>query len=128
MKTITFNAAYLRAMLLEDMRQLAIPAKALAEILILRAHYGTALRRFAEARDAITADEQADEATKNAAVESKAAEDSGCRDRRLTPDTFAAVVEAAVAAGEINSAVASKTVRAAEWLEALTYDLADYEG
>lgn len=93
---MTYNDIFVNLQYLDDMRQLALPAKATAEALIMRAAWLPAMRDIAEKHRAITAEDASDEA-KAAALEAAASEEvPGQSERRFSPEAFGQIVDAAV--------------------------------
>ncbi len=118
----------MRLNLLDDLRCLTLPAKPLAEVLIMKA----ALRVPAAAWAQIVRESESgtdgnnDDETRRAALEEAALSDCGCADRRLSAETFTEIVAAALTAGEVTSFMRpGESLPAPEWLEALACHLTE---
>jgi len=121
METITYNEAYTRLCLLEDMRALTLPAKTLAEVLILRAAYRKPIAAWSQLTESINTDEQADDEARAKAIEAAANEDSGAANRVLSTAAFTDVVEAGMTKGMVKSNLCpDKELNAADWLDVLS--------
>jgi len=125
-KQISFNEAFVRLNLLDDLRGLTLPAKPLAEVLIMKAALRVPMAAWAQ----IVSESESgtggnkDDETRKAALDEAALSDCGCADRRLSAETFTEIVAAALAAGEVKSFLnPEKTLPAHEWLETLAYHL-----
>lgn len=104
---MTYNDIYLRWALLNDLGAFELPSKAMTEKLILRAHYGRAVRDFESVKDVIAGDAKADDAAKAEAVKAKAGETAeGFSDRRFSVCAFEQIVAAASSGQTVASALA----------------------
>lgn len=125
-KKLTYNEAYTRLQILDDIRALNLSAKAMAETLLMRVAAQKAIQEFAADREAILAADEADEEAKTAALEAKANEPSGTIDRRYSEEAFEQLCGAALNAGVITSSLATdedghpKAIPAPAWLEFIT--------
>ncbi len=111
-KKITYNDIYFIIALLGDLSALRLPAKAMTEKLLLRAHYSKAMREFEDARDTINKDEAADDDAKTKAVTEKAAEEvKDFTPRYFTTEALEQIVAAAADHGDfIESRIAAPKV------------------
>ena len=138
---MTYNEANYRLALLADTRALTLPAKALAEILILRSIYSRPIEEYRAIHTEIYKDaprieegaQPGDEQQKvleacRTAAEARAAEQCAAPDRRLSPQAWEQVVAAALAAETVKSALAPEAdVPATVWLETFAANLAPTE-
>ena len=120
---ISYDTAYLRAILLRDAAALKLPAKTTTERLLLTAHYQRAVDEFERFRFSVKADTSATDEEKNEAIRTKAAEDAGIDDRRFTVDAFGHIVEAALTQDKITSC--GKEYEPEEWLQTVAIELVD---
>lgn len=129
---MTNSQVLFRNILLNDLRGVkGINPKALAEILLLRVHYGKAADNYYKSLDAITKEEEADEAAKKEAVEKLYAEEADVADKKLSVAAFGQVVEAVSAQETINAGfLADKdgnpvALPAEDWLTTFAANLVD---
>ncbi|MDE6853833.1 MAG: hypothetical protein K2J38_02135 [Muribaculaceae bacterium] len=118
---MTYNQLYYRLCLLNTARTLpGLGARALVEIIALRAASAPAVADFEATRQSIAADTTADPDTRDRAIAVAAEAECTAPWRGLSPEAFAQLAEAAVAAdGQalILPGIESP-VSAADWLEA----------
>lgn len=92
---MNFNEALLKNALLNELGAVkSLGAKAMTEKILLSIHYRKAVEEWTKAREAIDCEENATDEVKAAAVESKANDDCGMEERRMSTEAFAQVVEA----------------------------------
>lgn len=110
--TMTYNDIYFILALLNDLSALKLPAKAMTEKLLLRAHYSKPQREFEEVKESIAKDEAADDEAKQKAVTEKATEEvGGFAPRYFSEASFEQIVAAAAEQGElIESRIAAPVV------------------
>lgn len=100
---MTQSEALTKSAFLNDL--CAIPglgSKAVTESILLRIHYRKAVDEWLSAQK-IIAETDADNESKQKAVETKLAEESTITDKRMTREAFEQVVEAALKAGSIKT-------------------------
>lgn len=110
--TMTYNDIYFIIALINDLSVLKLPAKAMTEKLLLRAHYTKPMREFEEVKESIAKDEAADDEAKQKAVTEKATEEiPGFTPRYFSIEAFEQIVAAAAEKGEfIESRLAAPEV------------------
>ena len=107
-KTMNYNEVYHALMLLNDLSQLKLAAKATTEKLLIRAHYAKPMKDFEEFSQSVNGDEKADDEAKKSALETKASETiEGFTPRSLSVEAFEQIVEAAADRDMITSGIAA---------------------
>lgn len=112
MKATTYNDIYFIIALINDLSALKLPAKAMTEKLLLRAHYSKPMREFEDTKETINKDEGSDDEAKGKAITQKAAEEiPGFTPRYFSIEAFEQIVAAAAEQGdEIESRLAAPKV------------------
>lgn len=134
---MNFNEAIMRKVLLDDMRQIKpLGAKATTEAILLRVNYQKAMKEWGDALNVINEDKEATEEIRSKAIETKAAEESGISDRRMSAEAFEQVVAAALEIGTLRTQLitnpqakegedARMEVEAEEWLQMFAANLVE---
>ena len=100
---MNYNEALLKNALLADLREVKnLPAKAMTEVILLRVHYNKLQNEFLSAKEEIMKSEDADEESKNKALEEKANE-SIEGERKMSKEAFEQIVESAMTHQTIKS-------------------------
>lgn len=100
---MTYNDVMMRNALLTDIREVKkLPAKAMTEVILLRVHYNKLQNEFLSAKEEIMKSEDADEESKNKALEEKANE-SIDGDRKMSKEAFEQLVASAMGSEFIKS-------------------------
>lgn len=112
---MTYNELYIRMRTLDDMRQLRLPAKATAEVLMARAAIIPHIGELAQKQQSIAEYSSAEDAEKEAAFAELTAQECSAPDRRLSPAAFEQIAEAALANGPMHTIFGDDTEPTA-WL------------
>lgn len=95
---MTYNEALVRNALINELGAVTnLKPKAMTEKILLGIHYRKAAEDWFKTREAISKEENATDEVKNEAIQTKATEDCGLADKRMSREAFEQVVEAVLA-------------------------------
>lgn len=101
---MTYNEALVRNALINELGAVTnLKPKAMTEKILLGIHYRKAADEWLKAREAISKEENATDEVKNEAIQTKATEDCGLADKRMSREAFEQVVEAVLSLGPLAS-------------------------
>lgn len=129
---MTYNEALVRNALINELGAVTnLKPKAMTEKILLGIHYRKAADEWLKAREAISKENATDE-VKNEAIQTKATEDCGLADKRMSREAFEQVVEAVLPLGSIASFLAvseaeneAPKIPVAMWLQAFAEALVE---
>ena len=130
---MTYNEALVRNALINELGAVTnLKPKAMTEKILLGIHYRKAADEWLKAREAIDKEEHATDEVKSEALTTKANEDCGLADKRMSREAFEQVVEAVLPLGSIASFLAvseaeneAPKIPAALWLQAFAEALVE---
>lgn len=130
---MTYNEALVRNALINELSAVTnLKPKAMTEKILLGIHYRKAAEEWLKAREAIDKEEHATDEVKNEAIQTKATEDCGLADKRMSREAFEQVVEAVLPLGSIASFLAvseaeneAPKIPVAMWLQAFAETLVE---
>lgn len=130
---MTYNEALVRNALINELGAVTnLKPKAMTEKILLSIHYRKAAEDWFKTREAISKEENATDEVKNEAIQTKATEDCGLADKRMSREAFEQVVEAVLPLGSIASFLAvseaeneAPKIPVAMWLQAFAEALVE---